>query len=136
MIVLVTGGRTYGECYSATEKSVKRAVEEQIFLINTLDAITKEVNITLLVHGGASGADRWANVWAHGRNLMTNAYPVDHDLDGPWPGAGPRRNQRMLTASIPDLVVAFPGGRGTADMMRRALRSLVELRVYKLSDLS
>jgi hypothetical protein len=34
--------------------------------------------------------------------------------------AGPIRNQRMLDEVKPELVVAFPGGRGTADMVRRA----------------
>jgi hypothetical protein len=37
--------------------------------------------------------------------------------------AGPIRNQRMLDEGKPDLVVAFPGGRGTADMIRRAERA-------------
>ena len=35
-------------------------------------------------------------------------------------GAGPERNARMLAEGRPDLVVAFPGGTGTADMVRRA----------------
>jgi len=33
--------------------------------------------------------------------------------------AGPIRNEKMLTWK-PDLVVAFPGGVGTADLVRRA----------------
>ena len=33
--------------------------------------------------------------------------------------AGPMRNQEMLDSGI-DLVVAFPGGRGTADMLDKA----------------
>jgi hypothetical protein len=41
--------------------------------------------------------------------------------------AGPIRNQRMLEEGKPDLVVAFPGGTGTAGMMgsrgRPALKS-------------
>jgi hypothetical protein len=41
--------------------------------------------------------------------------------------AGPIRNQRMLDEHKPDLVVAFPGGRGTADMVRRARKSGVEV---------
>lgn len=32
----------------------------------------------------------------------------------------------MLTDGQPDLVVAFPGGRGTADMVRRARAAGVE----------
>lgn len=34
--------------------------------------------------------------------------------------AGPIRNQQMLDEGKPHLVVAFPGGTGTADMVRRA----------------
>jgi hypothetical protein len=34
--------------------------------------------------------------------------------------AGPIRNQAMLDEGRPDLVVAFPGHHGTADMVRRA----------------
>ena len=38
------------------------------------------------------------------------------------------RNQKMLDEGKPDLVVAFAGGRGTADMVRIAKRSGVEVR--------
>lgn len=34
--------------------------------------------------------------------------------------AGPIRNQQMLDEGKPDLVVAFSGGTGTADMVHRA----------------
>lgn len=34
--------------------------------------------------------------------------------------AGPIRNQHMIDTAKPDLVVSFPGGAGTADMVRRA----------------
>lgn len=33
--------------------------------------------------------------------------------------AGPRRNQEMVDSGL-DLLIAFPGGMGTADMVRRA----------------
>jgi hypothetical protein len=42
------------------------------------------------------------------------------------PAAGPIRNQRMLDWG-PDLVVAFSGGKGTADMVRRARAAGVEV---------
>ena len=42
-------------------------------------------------------------------------------------GAGPIRNQRMLDAGQPDLVVAFEGGRGTADMITRTKRAGIEI---------
>ena len=41
--------------------------------------------------------------------------------------AGPRRNARMLAEGKPDLVVAFPGGRGTADMVSKARAAKVEV---------
>ena len=40
--------------------------------------------------------------------------------------AGPLRNQQMLEEGKPDLVVAFPGGNGTADMVRRAKKANIE----------
>lgn len=38
----------------------------------------------------------------------------------PRTSAGLARNQRMLEQCSPSAVIAFPGGRGTADMVRRA----------------
>ena len=34
--------------------------------------------------------------------------------------AGPIRNQQMLDEGKPDVVIAFPGASGTADMINRA----------------
>lgn len=42
-------------------------------------------------------------------------FPAHWEQEGR--AAGPRRNNRTLG---PDLVVAFPGGKGTADMVARA----------------
>ena len=41
--------------------------------------------------------------------------------------AGPLRNQRMLDEGKPDLVVAFPGGGGTKDMVRRSVKAGVPI---------
>ena len=41
--------------------------------------------------------------------------------------AGPIRNQRMLVEGKPDLVVAFPGGKGTAGMVTLARNASVEV---------
>ena len=41
--------------------------------------------------------------------------------------AGPLRNQRMLDDGKPDMVVAFPGGGGTKDMVRRAAKAGVAI---------
>ena len=83
-----------------------------------LDAVQAKRPITLLVHGAARGADTLAATWAQRRSVPTLAFPADWERDGK--AAGPLRNQRMLDEARPDGVVAFPGGRGTADMKQRA----------------
>jgi YspA, cpYpsA-related SLOG family len=78
----------------------------------------------VLVAGGARGADTLADEWAKAQGIACQIFMAD------WEGlgrkAGPIRNQRMLDEGKPDLVIAFPGGRGTADMVRRAREAGVE----------
>jgi hypothetical protein len=72
-----------------------------------------------IIHGASpSGADRWADEWAVVNWTGLAEYPADWSAHGK--AAGPIRNQRMIDEGRPDVVVAFPGGRGTADMVRRA----------------
>lgn len=66
-----------------------------------------------LVHGGASGADLHAEAWAIAHGVKRESHPARWDLYGK--AAGPIRNHQMLTAGV-DLVIAFPGGRGTHHM--------------------
>ncbi len=103
MRVLVTGGRDYINTYE---------------LFGKLNELHNEVGITVVIHGGASGADALAGNWARSRKVQEIACPADWDKHGK--AAGPIRNQEMLEQHKPDLVVAFSGGRGTADMVRRA----------------
>ena len=44
------------------------------------------------------------------------------------PVSGPIRNQAMLDEGRPDLVVAFPGHHGTADIVRRARAAGIKVR--------
>lgn len=64
------------------------------------------------------GADLIAREWGITNWVEVLDYPAD------WTGlggaAGPIRNAKMLAEGKPELVVAFPGGRGTADMVRKA----------------
>ena len=46
----------------------------------------------------------------------------------PGRSAGPIRNQAMLDEGRPDLVVAFPGHHGTADIVRRARAAGIKVR--------
>lgn len=72
----------------------------------------------MIIHGGARGADRLAANWAFNNRMEAEAYPADWNRHGRK--AGPLRNQQMLDDGRPEYVAAFPGGRGTADMVRRA----------------
>lgn len=89
--------------------------------------------ITLLIHGAAKGADTIADEWAAQRNVRRAPFPAIWERDGKYdPGAGPKRNQRMLVEGKPDLVVAFrmPGvSKGTDDMIARATRAGVRVEI-------
>lgn len=87
-------------------------------MMEVLGDIHAETPITAVIQGGASGADMLARCWADMFNVKRITVPADWQTHGP--AAGPIRNRRMLTDFKPDLVVAFPGGRGTADMVRQA----------------
>ena len=102
--VLVCGGRDYADWNT---------------LRDTLDDIQDRRGPLHIIGGGARGADRLAREWArlfalHG----LSTYEADWKTHGR--SAGFRRNQRMLDEGRPDVVLVMPGGRGTADMRRRA----------------
>lgn len=103
MRVLVCGGRDFAN----PEK-----------LSATLSALHVQEPFSLLIHGGARGADRMANQWAVNANVPRAVFYANWSEHGK--AAGPMRNQMMLDQGKPDIVIAFPGGRGTADMVRRA----------------
>lgn len=71
-----------------------------------------------IVHGNASGADAMADKW--GKRFAIKVVPCPADWTKHGKAAGPIRNEDMLMDHKPKLVVAFPGGRGTADMIARA----------------
>lgn len=74
-----------------------------------------------LAHGGARGADSLVGAYAIDRGWPVRVFQADWKAHGK--AAGHIRNQQMLDEFAPDLVVAFPGGRGTADMVRRARKA-------------
>lgn len=108
MRVIVCGGRDYTD-------------------FEKVNAVLDAVQPSFLIEGGASGVDTLAWRWAN-RNLTSDqrmTIPARWDAHGK--AAVPIRNQQMIDEGLPDLVVAFPGGRGTADMVRRARRSGVKV---------
>lgn len=76
---------------------------------------------TIVIHGGARGADRLAGSVARVLGYEVEVYPADWRNHGR--SAGPIRNNRMLRDGKPDLVIAFTGGTGTLDMVSRARRA-------------
>ena len=84
-----------------------------------------------IIHGDANGADSLASQYARDRDIPQLAFPAQWRRPDPnnpektiyIPYAGNERNQQMLDEAKPTLVVAFPGGSGTADMVVRAEKS-------------
>jgi len=106
--ILVCGGRDYDD---------RKTVWQVLDLWNN----TQGINV--LIHGGATGADQLAVLWAQQHRVPRLGFYAEWDLYGP--SAGPRRNERMLEEGKPNVVLAFPRkngriGEGTADMVRRA----------------
>ncbi len=104
MRVLVCGGRDY---------------KNRAKVFATLDGLNRETPILLLIHGACpyGGADLLAEDWAKRREVPYYGLPAKFAAIGRK--AGPIRNQKMLCLK-PDLVVAFPGGTGTAGMVTLA----------------
>ena len=100
MRVLVCGGREF---------------HERAKLRKTLAELE---GISVVINGGAPGADRMAEEWARHQGIPTIRMEANWTRYGRK--AGPMRNQWMIDHAKPDLVVAFAGGHGTADMVRRA----------------
>lgn len=113
--ILVCGGRDFGD-----------AAYVALILDHAFPGV--------IIHGACTGADTLAGEWAKANKVEVETYPVEHELDGPWPGAGPRRNLRMLTQSNPELVIAFPGGKGTRNM--RALARVQGVEVVDIKPIA
>lgn len=72
----------------------------------------------VLVHGGCRGADQLcAWIAADQYYAATETHPADWKRWGK--AAGPKRNREMLESDI-DLLIAFPGGRGTYNCVMTA----------------
>jgi predicted Rossmann-fold nucleotide-binding protein len=110
MRVLVCGGRDYSDAARVSA---------------VLTKLHAEAGIDLIIQGGAHGADELAFAWARLHGVREEQFDADWENHGSF--AGPIRNTRMLREGRPDLVISFPGGRGTADMVKRARRAGVEV---------
>jgi hypothetical protein len=81
------------------------------------DALSQFRGPVVLAHGCARGADELCGRYANEHGWEVRRFPADWNRLGKR--AGVLRNQQMIDEFRPDVAVAFPGGRGTADMVRR-----------------
>ncbi len=113
MLVLVTGGRKYRD-------------KDKVFKV--LDRVHACRQITTIIHGDAKGADRFAGEWAESKGVIVRKFPADWRTHGRYAGAV--RNQEMVNIK-PHLVVAFPGGSGTANCISKAKKKGLKILIIK-----
>ena len=111
--VLVCGGRNY---------------DDRKFMYDKLDAILAMGGIDVLIQGGTSGADEMAADWALLKSVPLLTYFPHWKLHGN--AAGPIRNAKMIAHGKPTHVMAFEGGRGTADMVKKSKAANVHVFEY------
>lgn len=120
--VIVCGGRDYGVIMSdANQMEEQYALGQRDFLERFLSALHSDLRfgpITRLAQGWQYGADQFGRRWGVNAGLAVVDYRADWGRYGNR--AGPIRNTRMLKGEEPDFVVAFPGGKGTANMIKQA----------------
>jgi hypothetical protein len=97
MKVIIAGGRNY------------EMTDTDWWYLDTID-------ITEVVSGGATGADKGGEEYANAEFIPIKLFPANWEKYGK--AAGPIRNREMVEYA--DAVVLFPGGRGTDDMFNAA----------------
>lgn len=107
--VIACGGRTYADTAAVW---------------HAMQYVRAQWPTMVLVHGAARGADTLCARWAHSVGCPVESYPADWLRHGRR--AGRLRNAYMLSLGCA-LVVAFPGGAGTAHMVRIARRDGVQV---------
>lgn len=113
MRLLVCGGRDY---------------QNSRYVYDILDAYHKQYLINVIIEGDARGVDRMAGYWAKKNKIDLLLFPAEWEKYGKR--AGYLRNKRMLDEGKPDLVIAFPGGKGTAMMIKLATEAGVKVSTF------
>lgn len=112
-----------------------RALKNYMAVYDALDDIYESTDeVVIVIHGGAKGADSYADHWTKYRpRAQRVVVPAEWDRDGVT--AGPIRNERMLQLQ-PDVVLAFfqvgEKNAGTTNMAKLARSAGVRLIAYTL----
>ncbi len=110
MIVAVTGGRDWND---------PRFVSQSLMAFNDARPITE------LHEGGAEGWDGWCRQWARNHGIQVITYWANWEKHGK--AAGHIRNGLILTKSGAQVLLAGPGGKGTANMISQAEKRGLEI---------
>lgn len=150
MRILVCGGRDFGHIdryqqhHEPDAYEVRKAEKEYQFVFSKLQDIAERYSKYYdpddnwlpsdieIISGMASGVDSVAVDWATCNWCKWHEYPANWEEYGKR--AGYIRNKQMLDEGKPDLVVAFPGGRGTAMMVKLARHAGVEVIEFNLKE--
>lgn len=106
----VTGGRDYNDLahvFSALDRVLAKV--GPFVLVTGVCGVDKTTDLS-------ENVDLLAALWALRQGIIVHPFPAD--WKGQGKSAGFQRNRRMALSSLSGLV-AFPGGRGTADMVRQ-----------------
>lgn len=99
--LLVCGGRKFWD-----KREVFRA----------LSTLNQETLIDTIIHGAQKGADTLAGQWAYENYVPEYRFYANWYPNGKlFLGAGP---ELMVKMGNPHMVLAFPGGKGTASMLK------------------
>lgn len=149
--ILVCGGREFGDLAEYREEQhhepdswvVRKKEKEYGFIWDSLEVVAKNYSENFnpddnwlpsditIISGMATGVDSVAADWAACNWCQLLRFPIsDEDWKIHGKKAGYLRNQRMLDEGKPDLVVAFPGGRGTTMMIKLAEKAGIPVLVY------
>lgn len=95
-----------------------RNFDDKARVFSVLDRVNRKRKITTLIQGMCpTGADMLAAAWAKERGIQCFGFLANWREFGK--SAGPRRNKQMIDYGLHG-VIAFPGGVGTADMVRQS----------------
>jgi predicted polyphosphate/ATP-dependent NAD kinase len=116
-IVIITGGRNYRDFARVSQ-------------------ILSKLNLDLLIHGGCpSGVDRFGEDFAKEFGKDSKVFEADWEAFGKF--AGPKRNKEMMAfgkemveKGHKVVVIAFPGGNGTANAIENAKK--LGLKVFRM----
>ncbi len=123
---LICGGRDFADV-----EMFKSAMSDLVRWQGMPRRIIEGGALRITEEGIKVGADYLAGEWAKKHALDLCVEKPDWETYGR--AAGPIRNAKMLEHN-PHLVVAFPGGRGTADMVRRSRKAGVDIAKIKCKE--